>query len=178
MTNGVLISKKEEKKQFRFNNQRRAINPVSDFNLVHISLLDKNKSPHWVFIYDLAPLWRLYATLQIYDQWWLFFPNYQLTTLCISFSRRAPVSVIYLFKPKICQLFIRWVFFLFTGTNHHSMYFHQPERHRGACMPLHTKNVHHRLPAGEKRQASHHELSQLQKACHQYLLCVGSQQSW
>lgn len=63
MTNGVLISKKEEKKQFRFNHQRRAINPVSDFNLVHISLLDKNKSPHLVFIYDLAPLWRLYATL-------------------------------------------------------------------------------------------------------------------
>lgn len=55
--------KKEEKKQFRFNNQRRAINPVSDFNLVHISLLDKNKSPQWVFIFDLAPLWRLYATL-------------------------------------------------------------------------------------------------------------------
>lgn len=54
--------KKRRKKQFRFNNQRRAINPVSDFNLVHISLLDKNKSPHWVFIYDLAPLWRLYAT--------------------------------------------------------------------------------------------------------------------
>lgn len=68
--------KKRRKKQFRFNNQRRAINPVSNFNLVHISLLDKNKSPDWVFIYDLAPLWRLYATLEIYDQWWLFFPNY------------------------------------------------------------------------------------------------------
>lgn len=63
MTNGVLILKKRKKTQFRFNIQRRAINPVSNFNLVHISLLDKNKSPDWVFIYDLAPLWRLYATL-------------------------------------------------------------------------------------------------------------------
>lgn len=67
------------------NIQRRTMNPVSNFNLGKNSLLHQNRSPHCVFIFDLAPLWRLYAALEMYDQWWLgYFPNYQ--TKCISQS--------------------------------------------------------------------------------------------
>lgn len=156
------------------------MNPESNFNPGQNSLLHKNRSPLCVVLSASAPLWRSYAALQtyMYHQRWLIssinqYISQPCTFLLVSKPLfRSPVSS----NQKYVNCYSE-VLFLFTGTNHHPMYFHQPQRHRGACMPLHTKNVHHRLPAGEKRQASNNELSKLQEARHQYLLCVRSQQS-
>lgn len=77
---------------FGFNFQRRKKKPtipiqqifnVEQWTLCQISIWVKilcytRTDHHIVFlIFDLAPLWRLFAALEMYYQWWLgYFPNY------------------------------------------------------------------------------------------------------
>ena len=50
-----------------------------------------------------------------------------------------------------------------AGAHHDAVHGHQPERVRGAALPLHAKDVHHPAGAREERAEAAHEQPGLQQ---------------